>query len=148
MIGPSGSGKSTYARKLFDDKWIVSSDEIRRLLTGDISSQSFNSDVWPIYNRSAQIRLARYDNVVLDALNIVKWRRVQDMCKYNGIRKVAIVFNNVSLEESIRRVAEDITNGVDRSNVPIKAIEKQHKLFEKGLRGIENEFNHVIYVNE
>jgi predicted ABC-type ATPase len=64
------------------------------------------------------------------------------MCKFNGYKKIALVFN-VDVEEACRRVREDIESGKNRSNVPEKVIRKQYKNFCSGLKSLEHEFNEV-----
>jgi hypothetical protein len=47
LVGIPGCGKSTYLRKVNSPNvLIVCPDDIRRELTGDISDQSRNGDVW------------------------------------------------------------------------------------------------------
>jgi len=144
MVGISGSGKSRYLKNV-DPKYIVSPDDIRRELTGDVSDQSMNAEVWPTAKIRMKVALRRYGKVYLDATNVNKWLRVEFMADFNGAQKIAVVFES-DVETSLERVNKDIENGVDRSVVPESIIRKQYKLFKKGEQSLKSEFNKVIYV--
>ena len=144
MVGISGSGKSRYLKNV-DPKYIVSPDEIRKELTGDISDQSMNSAVWPTAKARMKVALRRYGKVYLDATNVNKWLRVEFMSDFNGAQKIAIVFD-VDVETTVKRIEKDIEDGVDRSNVPEAIVRKQYKLFKKGESSLKHEFNKVVYV--
>jgi len=143
MVGISGSGKSRYLKSV-DPKYIVSPDDIRRELTGDISDQSKNNEVWALAKLTMKITLRRYGKVYLDATNVNKWLRVEFMADFNGVQKIAVVFDS-DVETSLKRVNNDIENGVDRSVVPEEIIRKQYKLFKKGESSLKHEFNKVVY---
>ena len=143
-IGISGSGKSTYLYKKYPAEIIVSPDEIRRELTGSISDQSMNSEVWPIAFQRLRIVLERHGRAVLDATNVVKFLRVQTLAPFNDCRKIALVFD-VDVELAVERVNGDIENKVDRAAVPEAVIRKQYKNFNRGLKSLKFEFNKVKY---
>jgi len=144
-IGISGSGKSTYLRKNFREEVIVCPDEIRRKLCGDISDQSKNSEIWNETRIEMRSIIDKYGEVVLDATNVDKYRRVKFMSAFNGCRKIALVFP-VELDEAIARVQKDIEDGIDRSKVPAKVIKRQHGSFNKGLTSLIHEFNEMRVV--
>lgn len=144
-IGISGSGKSTYLYKNYPAEIIVSPDAIRRELTGSISDQSMNSEVWPTAFQRLRITLERYGRAVLDATNVTKFLRVQSMSPFNDCRKIALVFD-VDVDVAIERVNKDIESEVDRASVPEAVIRKQYKNFKKGLNSLKYEFNKVRYL--
>lgn len=141
-IGISGSGKSTYLRKHFYEELIVCPDEIRRELTGDISDQSRNDEVWRLTKERLLAVVEKHGKAVLDATNVDKYRRVRFMSAFNGCRKIAIVFP-VDLEEAISRVQKDIQGAIDRSDVPVRVIKRQHTSLMRGLKSLVHEFNEV-----
>jgi len=143
MIGISGSGKSRYL-KWIDPKYIVSPDEIRKELTGDISDQSKNNEVWSTAKARMKVVVRRYGKVYLDATNVNKWLRVEFMSDFNGAKKIAVVFD-IDVETVIKRINKDIENGIDRPNVPEEVVRKQYKLLKKGEESLKHEFNEVIY---
>lgn len=145
MIGISGSGKSSYLKKV-NSKYIVSPDDMRRDINGNVSDQSNNSMIWSRVVDLMKLKLVKYGKVYLDATNVNKFNRISLMSNFNGYKKIAVVFN-VDVETAIDRVNRDITKGVDRSNVPEDVIRKQYKQFIKGKSSIKSEFNKVIEFN-
>lgn len=146
MAGISGSGKSRYLKNM-DSKYIVSPDEIRRELTGDISDQSRNNEVWATTKVRMKVVLWKYGKVYLDATNVNKWLRVEFMSDFNSAQKIVIVFD-VDVETAVGRVQMDIENEVDRPNVPEEVVRKQYKLFKKGENSLKHEFNKIGYYDE
>ncbi len=140
LVGISGSGKSTYIKKHFDEKYVVSPDEVRRSM-GDINEQR-NSEIWPLTKSIMHGKLKLHGMVVLDATNVNKWLRIQFLADFNGCHK-EVIFFPIELDVAIERVNADIANGIDRSNVPENVIRKQFKLLDKGTRSIYQEFNTV-----
>lgn len=145
LVGIAGSGKSTYIKKHFKEKWVVCPDEIRRHFFGGVDDQDHNKEVFEIAKDMLKLRLEVYGRAVLDATNVNKWLRIEFMSAFNGSKKIAVVFD-VDPEVAIERVSGDISKGVDRSDVPEHVIRKQYKLFQKGLKSLQHEFNRVIYV--
>lgn len=76
LSGLPGSGKSTYAQKLKEKGYVVhSSDKIREEL-GDVNDQSKNNDVFVILHKRIKEDLKNGNNVVYDATNLSRKRRV------------------------------------------------------------------------
>ena len=67
MVGPTGAGKSTLAHQHFDPRDIVSTDAIRKELTGDVRRQDHDDEVWTEYYRRIELRLRCGQRVVADA---------------------------------------------------------------------------------
>lgn len=76
MVGLPGSGKSTYAEKLKEKGYVIhSSDNIREEF-GDINDQSKNNDVFITLHRRIKTDLKDSKNVVFDATNLSRKRRI------------------------------------------------------------------------
>lgn len=150
MVGIPGSGKSKYLKNV-DQKLIVSPDDIRRELFGDVSIQKTDqipsSEVWKIVSVRSRILLNLYGKVYFDATNVMKFNRVKLMSAYNDCRKIAVVFD-VDPSIAKQRIENDIKNNVDRSNVPNKIIDKMYKLFKQGKKSLVSEFNEIIIGTE
>ena len=145
LIGISGSGKSTYIHQNGLKNVTVCPDDIRKELSGNISDQSMNDKVWKETSKRMLGILAQHGKVVLDATNVNKFLRIKFMSQFNGHRKVAVVFHT-DVEVAKNRVAVDIRDGKDRSNVPANVIERQQKNFERGLKSLDHEFNQIIHI--
>lgn len=74
-IAPPGAGKSHLVRQMINEgmiTWeaVVSPDEMRKILTGDISDQSSNNAVFEICDRITSVRLKNGLDVFVDATNL------------------------------------------------------------------------------
>ena len=147
IVGISGSGKSRFLELNIDPKYIVSPDDLRRQLSGDVSSQVDNEEVWLLTKHLMRAKLIQYGKVYLDATSVVKFLRVRYMSHFNDCRKVAIVFD-VDPDVAIRRIEKDIEVGIDRSYLQEHMIRKQYKNFKRGEKSLKYEFSKVIYVKE
>ena len=86
-----GSGKSTWAKKYqeeHENTFIISSDEIRRELTGSYTDFSKQSEVWPLFSQRIHEYARINDNVtvILDALcdlNSLRVKYVKENPEYD-----------------------------------------------------------------
>lgn len=132
-IGIPGSGKSTWigAQEEDENTIVVSPDNIREEITGDISDQSQNGKVWFIAKERVVEGLNAGKNVILDATNVDgKNRRRFLKGLPSGIALKAKIFN-VDPEEAKRRIKEQIDKGENRANVPPHAIDNMQAKFER-----------------
>jgi predicted kinase len=132
MVGISGSGKSTWIKEN-KPKWkntiVVSTDQIRKDLSGDISNQIINSDVFQFAKAMIIHNLKKGKNVILDATNIQTEKRISfinDIEKEVDFKKIALVFY-VSREEAKRRIKKDIENKIDRAVIPEEVTDSQYQ---------------------
>lgn len=150
LVGIPGCGKSTYLKKVDSPNvLIVCPDDIRRELTGNISDQSRNGDVWSLTDKRIGEGLKSGRYVILDATNVGTRNRVNMLNKIKtsnpGISCYATVFD-CNPEVSKQRIASDIENGVDRSNVPADVIDRMYSQYLETLEVIKDEgFDDVFY---
>ena len=102
LVGLPGSGKSTYVAK-FDG--VLSSDEIRRLLSDDPTNQSIHSLTFSVLRSLLRhrLRLAR-PVTYIDATNLTRYERrpyIKIARLYDC--EIEAVFFNVPIEECQRR---------------------------------------------
>ena len=64
------------------------------------------------------------------------------MSKFNGFKKVALVFHEKP-EIAFSRVKKDIENNVSRSNVPESVVQRQFSDLKRGYKSLIHEFNEV-----
>lgn len=152
LIGIPGSGKSTYLRTIANPNVIVvCPDNIRKELTGNISDQSRNRDVWSLTDKRIVKNLHDGKYVILDATNVGTRNRVSMLNRLKsiiggGLKTYATVFEgNPDLSKS--RIAKDIKNGVDRSNVPPEIVDRMYEQYLETIKVIENEgFDDVFFI--
>jgi predicted kinase len=70
LIGAAGAGKSTLAARLFEPSEIVSSDDLRKAVSGDAADQRATRPAFAILHREVRRRLAAGRLVVFDATNV------------------------------------------------------------------------------
>ena len=146
LMGISGSGKSTWAREFVfrcDASFtIVSSDEIRKQLTGRVDDQTRNAEVWEVVLNHVAAALKQGKNVLLDATNTQTDRRRQFVRQLPPCNKHLKVFNiNKSIAKS--RVAKDLEKGVDRAATPDGVIDLMYRQFQDSLAAVKDEGWHL-----
>lgn len=106
-IGIPGSGKSTWTRMMLSDAVVVSSDEIRKELFGDLRTahdvtperkKENNRNVWDVFYLDVEISLGLGRNVIADGTNLRDYARekLHDIATRKGATIHAIVFNNTT----------------------------------------------------
>ena len=75
MVGLPGSGKTSYA-KTIENAVVLSSDEIRESLFGDCNDQKHNNELFSYIHKQLIKNLKDNKDVVMDATNISKKRRI------------------------------------------------------------------------
>jgi predicted kinase len=149
LVGISGSGKSTWIKKQkLKNTIIICPDDIRKKLTGSISDQSKNKEVFEYAFSWATASLDAGKNVIFDALNNNSEHR-RRMLKHikENTTKIFIPLAKIfpaDPEISKQRVKKDIDQGVDRSAVPPDAIDRQYEKFMSDIGKIESDGYTVI----
>ena len=129
-IGISGSGKTTF-RKTLENFKCVSSDDIRKEITGNISDQSKNNEVWIKAYERLRTYLECGFNVIFDstACNVSTVKTLQSI---GDSFNCEIVFKLFETDEqtAFERIQNDLQNGIDRSNVPRAVVRQQLHNYE------------------
>jgi predicted kinase len=76
FVGAAGSGKTTLAGRLFAPGDVLSSDEFRRVVSGDAANQAVTRTAFSILHREVTRRLAAGRLVVVDATNVERHARL------------------------------------------------------------------------
>lgn len=142
MCAVPGAGKSTFIKeRKKEDDIVICPDEIRKELTGDISDQSKNKEVWDTaYDRLYKNVSEQSNDIWFDATN----------CKVSSITKLIGVIQNAATETDIlvdvnlevmqdsyepdlckHRIHTDISDGIERSNVPDEVVDRMFATFSE-----------------
>ncbi len=132
-IGISGSGKTTYGNRL--KAKIVCPDDIRKEINGSISDQSNSSKVFSIYRkRLADSASERKD--IFASMTHLKYSYVKNTIDaYKSATPFKVVFilfeDSLDWRKCYDRVANDLKNKVDRSDVPEDVIKRQSERYKQ-----------------
>ena len=147
-IGISGSGKSYIYNKDYKDCVQVSPDLIREELTGSISDQTKNKEVFKLAFERVDEYLNKGQDVFFDATNVNKGQRKKFTDKYIGT-DVGIVYIVLpaDIDLSWERIRKDIREKKNRSDVPNFVLVRQKEQYDNSLELGFNDENvqEVIY---
>ena len=147
-IGISGSGKSYIYNRDYKDCVQVSPDLIREELTGDISDQSKNKEVFKLAFERVGEFLNDGKDVFFDATNVNKDKRKKFTDKYKETDvEVIYVVLPADIDLSWKRIRKDIREKKNRSDVPYFALVRQKEQYDKSIElGFDDEnVSEVIY---
>ena len=130
---------------------LLSPDLIRKELTGNISDQSKNKEVFDEVDRRVDMMVKKGESFFYDATNVNSEFRKKFVNRFRGTDiKIIYVILPSDVEASYKRIKNDLINNVDRSDVPLKALERQMDLYNQSLRtNFEGEnVQEIIYIKE
>jgi len=148
-IGISGSGKSRLYDMEYQDYVKVCPDDIRRELTGNISDQSRNREVFELAQKMIDDCIANDRDVFYDATNINSEYRKKFVNKYKGTDvKIVYVILPADVNVSNERIKNDLNTGVDRSNVSYQVLLRQYEMYKETLNSQFKDENvdEIIYL--
>lgn len=117
---------------------VVCPDDIRREITGSISDQSANNEVFTVVDSRIKEILENGGKVIYDATNVNTRFRREFLRKYSKYNIACKLFKS-NPEISKERIRKDIENNVDRSNVPDFVIDRQYQMYLQTLNDIKDE---------
>lgn len=126
LIGLPSAGKSSYCeayKVLNPDVVIVSSDAIREEVFGDVNDQLHNQEVFNIVEKRCREALKANKEVVLDATNLNRKRRINFIKVMPKCEVEAVVFA-IPFEVCCKR------NKNRERTVPIEAMWRMYKSFQ------------------
>ncbi len=134
LIGIAASGKSTFAARHFAPTEVLSSDQLRALITDDPHAQSATDDAFDLLHRILAMRLRRGRLTVVDATNVEDWARSELLSVARRHRRpaVAIVLDlplPVALERNALRAAP---------RPPPAALRRQHRWLRDSLPSLDS----------
>lgn len=142
LVGISGSGKSTFAKRLFKETEILSSDRCRAIVSDDENDQTSTDDAFELLHYIAGKRLRNGLLTVVDATNVQTEARrplVQLAREYHCL-PVAIV-----LDVSEKECQERNNNRPDR-DFGKHVIRQQRSQLKRSIRNLKREGFRHIYV--
>lgn len=133
-IGISGSGKSRLYNLNYQDYVKICPDDIRKELTGSISDQSKNKEVFELAQKRIDDCIANDKNVFYDATNINTEYRKKFVNKYKETNvRIVYVILPADVNISYQRIKNDLDNKVDRSKVSYQVLLRQYEMYKETL---------------
>lgn len=134
LVGPAGSGKSTWAAARFRRSEVLSSDELREMVSDDAADQDATSDAFAVLHAIARARLRRGLLTVVDATNLLASSRrpLLELGRRHARPVVAVVFD-VPLDVLLRR------NAARERVVPEAVVRRHHAQAAVALEDLRSE---------
>lgn len=134
-IGISGSGKTRLYRMRYSDLAIVSPDLIRKELTGSISDQTKNREVFQRVDKLVEQLVKEGRDFFYDATNVNTDFRKAFVEKFRGTDvEIVYVILPADVAVSMKRIKNDLKESVDRANVPTHALVRQFGMYNHSLK--------------
>ena len=150
-IGISGSGKSRLYKMRYSDYALVSPDLIRKELTGSISDQSKNNEVFKKVDSMVDELAREGKSFFYDATNVNTEFRKKFVEQFRGTDvKITYVILPADMNTSYMRIKQDLKNKVDRSKVPYEVLIRQKGFYNQSLKSnFEGEnVQEIVYIKE
>lgn len=144
-VGISGSGKSHWIQQFLYKTEnedlnirIISPDDIRKEMTGSVSDQSNNRQVWETAFRRLKDAISThlFDIVIFDS-TMCNQSTIKALANHVDLSKVNFAVFPADPELSKRRIEKDLRTGRDRSAVPDDVIDKQFARYKDLLPFLE-----------
>ena len=143
--GIPGSGKSRlYDTSINKDTVLVCPDDIRREVNGNVSDQRNGAKVFKIAYERTISALASGKDVYFSATNLVSvntmdlLKAIKDAIPDKDLNVTFYVLSDSFKPElCYERIAKDISNGVDRSNVPKDVVMKMYQKFKSMIDNLD-----------
>ena len=150
-IGISGSGKTRLYNMRYSDLTLVSPDLIRKELTGSISDQKKNKEVFEEVDRRVEDLVKKGESFFYDATNVNSEFRKKFVEQFRGTDvKITYVILPADMNTSYVRIKQDLKNNVDRSRVPFEVLVRQKGFYNQSIESnFEGEnVQEIIYIKE
>lgn len=149
-IGISGSGKTRLYKMRYSDYALVSPDLIRKELTGSISDQSKNPEVFMVVRRRIEELLKEKKSFFYDATNVNPRYRKEFVDQFKGMEDVKIIYvvMPADVNVSFQRIKRDLKAKIDRSEVPSYVLSRQLGMYNSSVKSnFEGEnVQEIIYI--
>jgi predicted kinase len=135
LVGISASGKSTFAERHFAPNQVLSSDQLRAVITDDPTAQSATEDAFDLLHRILAMRLRRGRLTVVDATNVEDWARAELIAAARRHRRPAVaIVLDLPLEVALARNAARPS-----PRPPPGALRRQHRRLVESVQSLPHE---------
>ncbi|MGH2427774.1 MAG: AAA family ATPase [Candidatus Limnocylindria bacterium] len=142
LIGVSGSGKTAFAGRHFRSTEVLSSDQLRAMITDDPRQQSATEDAFGLLHAILEMRLGRGRLTVIDATNVEDWARgVLLAIARRRRRPAAAIVLNLPLPTCLERNARRADG-----RRPPAALRRQHRWLQDSLPALAQEGFVMVHV--
>ena len=135
----------------YSDLTLVSPDLIRKELTGDISDQRKNKEVFEEVDRRVADLVKKGESFFYDATNVNTEFRKKFVEQFRGTDvKIVYVVLPADVAISHNRIKKDLKSKVERAAVPVNALIRQYGMYTHSIKTkFEGEnVQEIIYIKE
>lgn len=135
----------------YSDLTLVSPDLIRKELTGSISDQKKNKEVFEEVDRRVADLVKKGESFFYDATNVNPEFRKKFVEQFRGTDvKIIYIILPADMETSYVRIKQDLKNKVERSKVQFEVLIRQKGFYNQSLKSnFEGEnVQEIIYIKE
>lgn len=157
LVGLPASGKSTLAEKLsqLENAVILSSDKLREELFNNIHDQSDNTKIFDVMNSRAKELLNQGQNVIYDATNINRKRRIHLIKNEINADEKIVYYMNVSMARCLyndsqreRKVGYEVIDRMYRTmQIPTKLEGWGAVVFVNDDYRLERQYRELLEIN-
>lgn len=134
-VGIPGCGKSHFGRSLGAD--IVSTDAIRKVLTGSEDDQTRNADVFAQFHGMIHVKLINGRSVYADATNLRDFARERLLREVESARRIRPIKTHLILFRNVHQAID--RNGTRTRVVPSDIMIKMLGQYEKAVVDLAHE---------
>ena len=146
LSGIPGSGKTTYAlgiKNILPRVAIISSDEVRKDVTGDAGDGSQETRVWQESEKRVQQASKGHDIVIADSTALTNLLRMKWYRAFrDAFEKIELVYLNLPFAVCWER------NIARERKVPLNPMAGMFKLLEEPNEEVNNSFDSIIVIKE
>lgn len=146
MSGIPGSGKTTYAlgvQSALENVAVISSDEVRRDVTGRIDDGSHETMVWQEFEAKIKDAASKHAIVVADSTALTNELRMKWHRAFRAFfDKIELVYMNIPFSVCWER------NLSRERFVPLNPMAGMFKLLEEPSEEVNNSFDSIIVIKE
>jgi tRNA uridine 5-carbamoylmethylation protein Kti12 len=150
LSGWPGVGKSRWTNRYLlehhnESVLVISSDDIRRELTGSYNDLSKDRDMWSLYEQRLQTAYESKDDltIILDSTCLSNSKRIQWVEKYPNFDKKTLVIIKADVDVCRQRNQQRKADKI----IPDEAVLKLFHAYQEPCTIVESLYDDIVYID-